>query len=150
MRNPILLKLIDAAVDVISKPLASSLGKSDALHPKFRQSIVKYGQRYHYKPVDEEKAIQTAANLLVRYMTKGAFSIAVVYLARSIYLDYQNVSELEQNSKQHIQLVKQELEKNEQEINRLRQRLKMFKLLEDDFSKAAIRGRAESTESEKS
>lgn len=111
----VLDRLIDATIDTISKRLASSLRKGDVLHhPKFNQSIVKYGQvkesilytlvlenqfkkgkkvlnnfkfikgfpwtsqlitldtislfqRYYPKLVDEEEAMETGVNILVRF-----------------------------------------------------------------------------------
>ncbi|PHT77130.1 hypothetical protein T459_20652 [Capsicum annuum] len=59
---PVLGNLYDATVETIARPLAYSLKKGGASYPKFRQTIVKMGQRYHAAAVGEEKAIETAAN----------------------------------------------------------------------------------------
>lgn len=148
MRSPIFTKLCDGMVHIMSESLACGLRKSDALHPKLKQSFVKYGQRYHGKLVGEELAIQTAANLLILHTMRGVVCFNLVFVARVIYVDRQTLLEYEQYSKECIEEIEQFREEKEQEINRLRRKLKVLKLVEDDMSKAAIRARAKATESE--
>ncbi|KAM3396089.1 hypothetical protein P3S68_005095 [Capsicum galapagoense] len=85
-----LIKLYDATVETIARPLTHSMNKGSTSNPKFRQTIVKIGQTYHDTPVAEEKAIQTAANAIIRKTTKGAYYLAWVYGATWVYLDIQN------------------------------------------------------------
>ncbi|KAH0651988.1 hypothetical protein KY285_032153, partial [Solanum tuberosum] len=148
MRSPIFTKLCDGMVHIMSESLACGLRKSDALHPKLKQSFVKYGQRYHGKLVGEELAIQTAANLLILHTMRGVVCFNLVFVARVIYVDRRTLLEYEQYSKECIEEIEQFREEKEQEINRLRRKLKVLKLVEDDMSKAAIRARAKATESE--
>ncbi|KAK6797884.1 hypothetical protein RDI58_005586 [Solanum bulbocastanum] len=148
MRSPIFAKLCDGMVHIMLESLTSGLRKSDALHPKLKQSFVKYGQRCHGKPVGEELAIQTAANLLMLHAARGVVCFQLVFIARVIYVDRQTLLEYEQYSKEYIEQVDQFSEEKEHEINRLRRKLKVLKQVEDKMSKAAIRARAKATESE--
>jgi len=77
-----LMKLGTLLVKTISKPLASQLKHQAKVHPKFRQFIINFAQRNHrittqmqrriyghatdveIRPLDEEKAVQAAVDLI--------------------------------------------------------------------------------------
>ncbi|CAN0853262.1 OPA3-like protein [Linum grandiflorum] len=77
-----LLKLGTLVVKTLSKPLAAKLKQQAAYHPKFRQIIVEVAQMNHristrmqrriyshatdvaIRPLDEEKAVQAAVDLI--------------------------------------------------------------------------------------
>ncbi|VVA92892.1 unnamed protein product [Arabis nemorensis] len=77
-----LMKLGTLLVKTISKPLANQLKHQAKVHPKFRQSIINFAQRNHrittqmqrriyghatdveIRPLDEEKAVQAAVDLI--------------------------------------------------------------------------------------
>ncbi|CAN8304008.1 unnamed protein product [Cochlearia groenlandica] len=77
-----LMKLGTLLVKTISKPLANQLKHQAKVHPRFRQSIINFAQRNHrfttqlqrrryghatdveIRPLDEEKAVQAAVDLI--------------------------------------------------------------------------------------
>ncbi|XP_010499381.1 PREDICTED: OPA3-like protein [Camelina sativa] len=92
-----LMKLGTLLVKTISKPLASQLKHQAKVHPKFRQSIINFAQRNHrittqmqrriyghatdveIRPLDEEKAVQAAVDLIGELFLFGVGGAVVVF-----------------------------------------------------------------------
>ncbi|CAK9181872.1 unnamed protein product [Ilex paraguariensis] len=115
-----LLKLGTLALKTLSKPIASRLKAEAGKHPKFRNIIVNMAQANHritttmqrriyghatdveIRPLNEEKAVQAAVDLLGEFFV---FSVAVVAL----------FFEVQRNSRSEAR--KEELRKKELEDN---------------------------------
>ncbi|XP_010478226.1 PREDICTED: OPA3-like protein [Camelina sativa] len=92
-----LMKLGTLLVKTVSKPLASQLKHQAKVHPKFRQSIINFAQRNHrittqmqrriyghatdveIRPLDEEKAVQAAVDLIGELFLFGVGGAVVVF-----------------------------------------------------------------------
>lgn len=100
-------RLLNATIDTMSKHLASSLRKGGILHHPFYQPVMKFGQRYSPTPVNEEKAMQAGAEVLVCYTLAGFSSGVMVYSVKKYFdLEKHNRLELEQlkqKSRQEIE-----------------------------------------------
>ncbi|KAJ8545479.1 hypothetical protein K7X08_018062 [Anisodus acutangulus] len=112
------LKLGTLALKTLSKPIGSRLKQQARLHPKFRNFIVSIAQENHrltttvqrklyghatdveIRPLDEEKAVQAAVDLLGEVFV---FSVAVA----ALFFEYQRSSRSEAKKEE---LRKQELE----------------------------------------
>ncbi|XP_059291213.1 uncharacterized protein LOC132044725 [Lycium ferocissimum] len=113
-----IFKLGTLALKTLSKPIASRLKQQAGLHPKFRNFIVSIAQANHrvtttmqrklyghatnveIRPLDEEKAVQAAVDLLGEAFV---FSVAVA----ALFFEYQRSSRSEAKKEE---LRKQELE----------------------------------------
>ncbi|KAF2532654.1 hypothetical protein F2Q70_00030606, partial [Brassica cretica] len=94
-----LMKLSTLLVKTVSKPLASQLKHQAKVHPQFRHFIINFAQRNHrittqmqrriyghatdveIRPLDEEKAVQAAVDLIGEL-----FIFAVLSLSLSLSL----------------------------------------------------------------
>ncbi|KAK0589804.1 hypothetical protein LWI29_018683 [Acer saccharum] len=92
-----LFKLGTLALKTICKPFANRLKKEAGLHPRFRQLIINIAQSNHrfttnmqrrlyghatdvaVRPLDEEKAVQAAADLLGELFVFSVAGVAVVF-----------------------------------------------------------------------
>ncbi|XP_016579538.2 uncharacterized protein LOC107877402 [Capsicum annuum] len=133
----ILGNLYDATVETIARPLAYSLKKGGASYPKFRQTIVKMGQRYHDAAVGEEKAIETAANDLSHCVMLCA-AWAAVYYEMDRYFD---------RRMQRALAVNQELKQLHQKALRIFEEKDQVydKVMQEIFSPALSGGNASQT-----
>ncbi|XP_058221572.1 OPA3-like protein [Rhododendron vialii] len=115
------LKLGTLTLRTLAKPIANRLKKDAGLHPKFRQFILNIAQAHHrfsttmqrrvygrsteieIRPLDEERAIQSASDILGEVFLFSVAGLAVIY-------------EVQRNSRAEAR--KEELRKQEQEASK--------------------------------
>ncbi|XWS54118.1 hypothetical protein CRYUN_Cryun10bG0061200 [Craigia yunnanensis] len=137
------VKLGTLALKTLCKPIASRLKKEAGLHPRFRQFIINIAQANHQfttrmqrriyghatevaiRPLDEEKAVQAAADLLGELFVFTVAGAAVIFEvqrssrseARKEELRKQELEEMKQRDKdlaREVELLKQKIEELEQ------------------------------------
>ncbi|EFJ24008.1 hypothetical protein SELMODRAFT_102874 [Selaginella moellendorffii] len=92
-----LMKLATLALRTLSKPVANRLKKTAAHHPRFRESISKMAQLNHrfsvnlqrriyghatdveIRPLNEEKAVQAASEMLGEFFIFGVGGAVVIF-----------------------------------------------------------------------
>ncbi|KAK7331983.1 hypothetical protein VNO80_28729 [Phaseolus coccineus] len=133
-----LLKLGTLALKTLSKPVASRLKQQAALHPRFRQLIVKMAQSNHQittkmqrriyghatdveiRPLNEEKAVQAAVDLIGELFV---FSVAGVLLIFEVQRSSRSEARKEELRKQELGAVKEKNENLAEEVELLKQRI---------------------------
>ncbi|KAG4982284.1 hypothetical protein AAZX31_10G064500 [Glycine max] len=133
-----LLKLGTLAVKTLSKPVASRLKQQAALHPRFRELIVRMAQSNHQittkmqrriyghatdveiRPLNEEKAVQAAVDLIGELFV---FSVAGVLLIFEVQRSARSEARKEEQRKQELQDVKQKNENLAEEVELLKHRI---------------------------
>ncbi|KAL8113065.1 OPA3-like protein [Apium graveolens] len=138
-----LLKLGTLALKTISKPIAARLKTEAGLHPRFRQSIINIAQANHrftttiqrriyghatdveIRPLNEEKAVQAAVDLIGELFVFSVAGAAVVFEvhrsarseARKEAIRRQEVEELRQRDDElakEVEVLKRKLQELEQ------------------------------------
>ncbi|KAJ0971150.1 hypothetical protein J5N97_019109 [Dioscorea zingiberensis] len=133
-----LVKLGSLAVKTLSKPIAYRLKKEAGNYPKFRLFIISIAQANHrfstslqrrlnsratnteIRPLDEEKAVQAAADLLGEvfvFLVGGA--VVIFEVQRSA----RSESRKEEARKQELQVLKQKEEDLVREVEELKQKI---------------------------
>ncbi|KAK7306609.1 hypothetical protein VNO77_44559 [Canavalia gladiata] len=139
-----LLKLGTLAVKTLSKPVASRLKKQAALHPRFRQLIVNMAQSNHQlttkmqrriyghatdveiRPLNEEKAVQAAVDLIGELFV---FSVAGILLIFEVQRSARSEARKEDLRKQELHAIKQSNENLAEEVELLKHRLQELEQL---------------------
>ncbi|EFH67039.1 hypothetical protein ARALYDRAFT_890393 [Arabidopsis lyrata subsp. lyrata] len=124
-----LMKLGTLAVKTISKPLASQLKHQAKVHPKFRQSIINFAQRNHrittqmqrriyghatdveIRPLDEEKAVQAAVDLIGEIFLFGVGGAVVVFEVQRSSRSEARKEEARKQELEDLRIKDEELEK---------------------------------------
>jgi len=123
------MKLGTLAVKTISKPLASQLKHQAKVHPKFRQSIINFAQRNHrittqmqrriyghatdveIRPLDEEKAVQAAVDLIGEIFLFGVGGAVVVFEVQRSSRSEARKEEARKQELEELRIKDEELEK---------------------------------------
>ncbi|KAG0498254.1 hypothetical protein HPP92_002945 [Vanilla planifolia] len=133
-----LAKLGTLALKTFCKPIANRLKKEAGVHPKFRQFIVNIAQANHrittniqrriyghatnveIRPLNEEKAVQAAADIIGELFV---FSVAGVALVFEVQRSARSEARKEEARRQDILAMKQREEEIAKELELLKQRV---------------------------
>ncbi|KAJ8428388.1 hypothetical protein Cgig2_021403 [Carnegiea gigantea] len=133
-----LVKLGTLALKTGCKPIANRLKKEASLHPKFRRLITDFAQANHrfttqmqrrlyghrtdveIRPLNEEKAVQLAADLIGELFVFTVAGAAVIY---EVQRSAQSEARKEEARRQELQAMKQRDEDLAGEVEALKQRL---------------------------
>ncbi|CAN1149957.1 OPA3-like protein [Linum perenne] len=133
-----LLKLGTLVVKTLSKPLAAKLKQQAAYHPKFRQIIIDMAQMNHristrmqrriyshatdvaIRPLDEEKAVQAAVDLIGELFV---FTVAGVVVVFEVQRSAKSEARKEAARKQELEEMRQRDDDLAREVDNLRQKL---------------------------
>ncbi|KAI6673040.1 hypothetical protein NL676_000946 [Syzygium grande] len=132
------LKLGTLAVKTFSKPIANRIKKEAAHHAKFRQLIINLAQANHrfstqiqrriyghatdvaIRPLNEEKAVQAAADLAGELFV---FSVAGAALIFEVQRSSRSEARKEELRRQELEAMKRRDEELAREVELLRQRV---------------------------
>ncbi|KAJ8501086.1 hypothetical protein OPV22_011638 [Ensete ventricosum] len=132
------VKLGTLVLKTVCKPIASRLKKEAGLHPKFRRVIVNFAQANHrittniqrriyghstnveIRPLDEEKAVQAASDLIGEFFV---FSVAGVALIFEVQRSARSEARKEEIRRQEIESMKQKEEDLMRDLEQLKQKL---------------------------
>ncbi|XP_074289991.1 OPA3-like protein [Silene latifolia] len=142
-------KLGTLALKTICKPIASRLKKEASLHPQFRQLIIDFAQANHrfttqmtrrmyghrtdveIRPLDEEKAVQVASDLIGEVFVFTVAGVAVIF---EVQRSAKSEARKEAARKQELEAMRQRDDCLAEEIEAVKQRLEgleqLTKLLE--------------------
>ncbi|XP_024987918.1 OPA3-like protein [Cynara cardunculus var. scolymus] len=139
-----LLKLGTLALKTLSKPIASRLKQQAALHPKFRTSIISFAQANHrltttiqrriyghatdveIRPLNEEKAVQAAGDLISELFV---FAVAGAALVFEVQRSSRSEAKKEELRRQEMEVMKQRDEDLAEEVECLKQKLQELEQL---------------------
>ncbi|KAJ0989395.1 hypothetical protein J5N97_007751 [Dioscorea zingiberensis] len=132
------VKLGSLALKTFCKPIASKLKKEAGIHPKFRQFIVNIAQANHristtiqrrlyghatnveIRPLNEEKAVQAAADLLGELFVFSVAGAAVIF---EVQRSARSEAKKEEMRRQEIEALKQKEDDLAREVELLKQKL---------------------------
>ncbi|KAM5578239.1 OPA3-like protein [Rosa sericea] len=138
------VKLGTLALKTFCKPIANRLKKEAGLHPRFRQFIINIAQANHrfttnvqrriyghstdvaIRPLNEEKAVQAAAELLGELFV---FTVAGTALIFEVQRSSRSEARKEELRKQELQALKQRDEELEREVQLLKKKLEELEQL---------------------
>ncbi|KAJ4904915.1 Optic atrophy 3 protein (OPA3) [Raphanus sativus] len=136
-----LVKLGSLALRTICKPIANSLKKQAGISPGFRQFIVNIAQANHrfttklqrhasgrvtdavIRPLNEERAVQAAADLLGELF---AFSVAGAALVYEVQRNARGEARKEEKRQEELQEFRLRHKKMEKEVEEMNQRIFMI------------------------
>ncbi|XP_009597398.1 OPA3-like protein [Nicotiana tabacum] len=139
-----LLKLGTLALKTLSKPIAARLKKEAGLHPKFRHLIISMAQANHrmtttmqrrlyghatdvgIRPLNEEKAVQAAVDLLGEFFV---FSVAVAALVFEVQRSARSEAKKEELRRQEMEKLRQRDEALEKEMEGLKSKIQELEQL---------------------
>uniref|UniRef100_A0A1J3IQN8 OPA3-like protein n=1 Tax=Noccaea caerulescens TaxID=107243 RepID=A0A1J3IQN8_NOCCA len=139
-----LMKLGTLLVKTISKPLASQLKHQAKVHPKFRQFIINFAQRNHrittqmqrriyghatdveIRPLDEEKAVQAAVDLIGELFIFAVGGGVVVF---EVQRGSRSEARKEEARKQEVEELRKKDEELEKEMAGLKSKLEELEQL---------------------
>ncbi|OWM78681.1 OPA3-like protein isoform X1 [Punica granatum] len=131
-------KLGTLAVKTFCKPVANRLKKEAGLHPKFRQLIISIAQANHrfatqvqrriygratdveIRPLNEEKAVQAAADLIGELFV---FTVAGAAIIFEVQRSSRSEARKEEMRRQEIEAMKQRDEELSREVELLKHKL---------------------------
>ncbi|KAG8386368.1 hypothetical protein BUALT_Bualt03G0141600 [Buddleja alternifolia] len=138
------IKLGSLFVRTVSKPIAKQLKQAAAFHPKFRGIIIDLAQGYHrlttvirrlnighsigneIRPLNEERAVEAATDLLGELFVFSVAGLAIVYeVQRSVRAE----AKKEELRKQELEKMKQRNEDLSAELKLLKQKLELVEQL---------------------
>uniref|UniRef100_A0A2P2JCL9 Optic atrophy 3 protein n=1 Tax=Rhizophora mucronata TaxID=61149 RepID=A0A2P2JCL9_RHIMU len=138
------VKLGTLALKTISKPIANRLKMEAGLHPRFRQYIVNLAQANHQfttklqrriyghesnvaiRPLNEERAVQSAADLLGELFVFMVAGAAVVF---EVQRSARSEARKEEIRKQELQAMKQRDEELTREVELLKHKIEEMERL---------------------
>ncbi|KAJ7981529.1 Optic atrophy 3 protein (OPA3) [Quillaja saponaria] len=138
------MKLGTLALKTFCKPIANKLKKEAGLHPKFRHFIINIAQANHrlttriqrriyghatdvaIRPLNEEKAVQAAADLLGELFVFMVAGTAVVF---EVQRSAGSEARKEELRKQEIQAIKRRNEELSREVESLKEKLEELETL---------------------
>ncbi|KAI5657210.1 hypothetical protein M9H77_26003 [Catharanthus roseus] len=139
-----LLKLGTLALKTLSKPIASRLKAEAGKHPKFRNYIISMAQANHrittqmqrriyghatdveIRPLNEEKAVQAAVDLLGEVFI---FTVAVAALAFEVQRSSRSEARKEELRRQEMEAMRQRDEELAREVELLKSKLQEIEQL---------------------
>ncbi|XP_043688076.1 OPA3-like protein [Telopea speciosissima] len=139
-----LVKLGTLALKTLCKPIAGRLKKEAGLHPRFRQLIINFAQANHrfqtnvqrriyghatdvaIRPLNEEKAVQAAADLLGELFVFSVAGAAVIF---EVQRSSRSEARKEELRKQELEAFKQKDEELAREVELLKHRLEELERL---------------------
>ncbi|KAK2434430.1 optic atrophy 3 protein [Trifolium repens] len=139
-----LVKLGTLALKTICKPIANRLKKEAGYHPKFRNFIISIAQTNHrfttrmqrriygqatdvaIRPLNEEKAVQAAADLLGELFVFTVAGAAVIF---EVQRSSRSEARKEELRRQEIQAIKTRSEELDMEVQFLAQKLEELEQL---------------------
>ncbi|XP_059438437.1 OPA3-like protein [Corylus avellana] len=139
-----LLKLGTLALKTLSKPLASRLKQQAKFHPRFRQLIIDMAQANHrfttqiqrriyghatdveIRPLNEEKAVQAAADLIGELFVFSVAGAAVIF---EVQRSSRSEARKEELRKQEFEAMRQRDEELAREVELLKQKLEELEQL---------------------
>ncbi|KAL2937906.1 OPA3-like protein [Bienertia sinuspersici] len=146
-----LVKLGTLALKTACKPIANRLKKEASLHPRFRQHIINFAQANHrlttqiqrriyghrtdveIRPLNEEKAVQAAADLIGEVFVFAVAGAAVIFeVQRSAKSDARK----EEARAHEMQLLRQKDEDLAREVEALKQRFEELEQLAKEQAKS--------------
>lgn len=146
-------KLGTLALKTLCKPIGNRIKKEAGFHPRFRQSIINIAQANHrftttlqrriyghatdvaIHPLNEEKAVQAAADLLGELFV---FSVAGVALVFEVQRSSRSEARKEEMRKQELELMRQKDEELARELEQLKQRMSELEHLAKDRGLGSI------------
>ncbi|KAL3508716.1 hypothetical protein ACH5RR_028117 [Cinchona calisaya] len=132
------LKLGTLALRTISRPIAARLKKDAGLHPKFRDFIIGIAQANHrfttimqrriyghasdvfIRPLNEERAVQAAADILGELFVFTVAGLAIVY---EVQRSYRSEARKEEKRKQEMEALAQKNDSLSKELEALRKKM---------------------------
>ncbi|ESQ44257.1 hypothetical protein EUTSA_v10006401mg [Eutrema salsugineum] len=138
-----LLKLGTLALRTICKPIANRLKKEAGVNPRFRQFIINIAQANHrfttklqrrasgrvtdavIRPLNEERAVQAAADLLGELF---AFTVAGAALVYEVQKNSRGEARKEEKRQEELREIRRKHEKMENEIEELKRRYQEISL----------------------
>ncbi|KAJ9170881.1 hypothetical protein P3X46_018945 [Hevea brasiliensis] len=138
------VKLGTLALRTICKPIANRLKKEAGLHPRFRQFIINIAQANHrftttvqrhiyghatnvaIRPLDEEKAVQAAADLIGELFV---FTVAAAAVTFEVQRSSRSEARKEEMRIRELQEMKQKDEEIAREVELLKQKLEELEQL---------------------
>ncbi|XP_023554627.1 optic atrophy 3 protein homolog [Cucurbita pepo subsp. pepo] len=138
------VKLGALALKTICKPIANRLKKEAGLHPKFRQYIINIAQANHrfstnvqrriyghatdaaIRPLNEEKAVQAAADLLGELFVFTVAGAAVIF---EVQRNSRSEARKEELRRQELEAMKQRDDDLAREIEILKQKIEELEKL---------------------
>ncbi|GAA0152195.1 hypothetical protein LIER_10736 [Lithospermum erythrorhizon] len=139
-----LLKLGTLALKTLSKPIAARLKSEAGKHPKFRNFIISIAQSNHrittrmqrriyshatdveIRPLNEEKAVQAAVDLLGELFV---FSVGVTALIFEVQRSARSEAKKEEVRRQELEALRQRNEELAKEVELLKQKLQEIEQL---------------------
>ncbi|KAK4271644.1 hypothetical protein QN277_020307 [Acacia crassicarpa] len=139
-----LLKLGTLALKTLSKPVAARLKQQAAIHPRFRQHIVRMAQANHrlttrmqrriyghatnveIRPLNEEKAVQAAVDLIGEVFV---FLVAGALLIFEVQRSARSEARKEERRQQELEAVRQRNEEIAQEVELLKHNIQELEKL---------------------
>ncbi|XP_049358143.1 OPA3-like protein isoform X2 [Solanum verrucosum] len=139
-----LLKLGTLALKTLSKPIGSRLKQQAGLHPKFRNFIVSMAQANHritttmqrrlyghatnveIRPLDEEKAVQAAVDLLGEAFV---FSVAVAALYFEVQRSSRSEAKKEELRRQELEQMRERDDSLSREVESLKSKIQELEQL---------------------
>ncbi|CAM0882675.1 unnamed protein product [Alopecurus aequalis] len=133
-----LVKLGSLAFRTLSKPIATRLKHNAGIHPKFRGFIIGLAQAnhrlatnmqrrlhgraldIHIRPLNEERAIQAAADLLGEIFVFSVASAAIIYEVRR---SARSEARKEEIRKQEVEAIQKRMDELDMEKQIMRQRI---------------------------
>ncbi|OAY33978.1 OPA3-like protein [Manihot esculenta] len=147
------VKLGTLALKTICKPIANRLKKEAGLHPRFRQLIINIAQANHrftttvqrhiyghatnvaIRPLDEEKAVQAAADLIGELFV---FTVAAAAVTFEVQRSSRAEARKEEMRIQELQEMKQKDEELAREVELLKQKVEELELLAKERGLAGL------------
>ncbi|CAD6229802.1 unnamed protein product [Miscanthus lutarioriparius] len=147
-----LVKLGPLAFRTLSKPIAARLKYNAGIHPKFRGLIIGLAQAnhrfttnmqrrvygratdIHIRPLNEEKAIQAAADLLGELFVFSVAGAAIIY---EVQRSARSEARKEEVRSQEIEAIKKREEQLAQEVQLMKQKISE---MERQYSKWTLPG----------
>ncbi|KAJ0836616.1 hypothetical protein HanRHA438_Chr16g0769011 [Helianthus annuus] len=139
-----LLKLGTLALKTLSKPIASRLKQQAAIHPKFRASIIGLAQANHrlttniqrriyghatdveIRPLNEEKAVQAAGDLIGELFVFSVAGLAVIF---EVQRSAKSEAKKEEARKQELEILRRRDEDLAKEVEYLNQKIQELEQL---------------------
>lgn len=156
-------KLGTLALKTLCKPIGNRIKKEAGFHPRFRQSIINIAQANHrftttlqrriyghatdvaIHPLNEEKAVKAAADLLGELFV---FSVAGVALVFEVQRSSRSEARKEEMRKQELELMRQKDEELARELEQLKHRMSQLEQLAKDRGLSSIFGFRHSKETD--
>ncbi|PKA48735.1 hypothetical protein AXF42_Ash018677 [Apostasia shenzhenica] len=147
------VKLGTLALRTLSKPIASKLKQQAGVHPRFREFIINLAQNNHrftttiqrriyghstdvaIRPLDEEKAVQAAGDLIGEVFV---FSVAGAAIIFEVQRSSRSEAKKEERRRQELEQLRQNEEDLARELELLKQKLNEMEKHSKNWSLSGI------------